>query len=481
MKDFINKVLERASGKNVDYADVRVVDRESEAIVVKNGNIEAISSSKDQGFGIRVLLNGAWGFASSSKLEQKELEKTVDLAISIAQASGLVKKETVILSPTEVIKDTHKTKFSKDPFKIPLNDKIKLLLEADRITRKHKEIKVALGSLNFFKETKTFASTEGSYIEQERIESGGAIVSTAVRGNDVQVRSYPANFGGDFATRGYEFIEALKLVENADRVAKEACMLLDAKPCPSKTTDVILGGSQLALQVHESIGHAIELDRVLGTEASYAGTSFLTLGKLNKLQYGSEIVNVFADATIEGGLGSFGYDDEGVKSQRTPIIKNGLFVGFLTSRETASKLNQKSNGTMRADGWNRIPLIRMININLEPGEGTLEEIIADTKEGIYMDTNRSWSIDNKRLNFQFGTEIAWEIKNGKLGAVLKNPTYTGITPEFWNSCDAIANKDYWHVWGIPNCGKGQPGQAAHVGHGTAPARFKNVRVGIAQC
>ena len=353
-----------------------------------------------------------------------------------------------------------------------------LLLEADKIMRKEREVRVSRASLHFLREKKTFSSTEGSHIEQERVESGGGITATAVKEGEVQVRSYPGNFGGDFTTRGYEFIESLKFTEHAERVGREACLLLGAKPCPSKETTLVLDGGQLALQVHESIGHPIELDRVLGTEASYAGTSFLTLDKLNSLPYGSEIVNVTADATLEGGLGTFAYDDEGVKAQRVPIIKNGLFVGYLTSRETASRVNGESNGTMRADGWNRIPLIRMTNINLEPGERTFEELIAEIKEGIYMETNRSWSIDNKRLNFQFGTEIAREIKDGKLGQMFRNPTYTGITPQFWGSCRAIANKDHWRIWGVSNCGKGQPGQSAHVGHGTAPAKFENVRVGI---
>jgi TldD protein len=216
----------------------------------------------------------------------------------------------------------------------------------------------------------------------------------------------------------------------------------------------------------------------MGTEASYAGTSFLTLDKLGSFQYGDPIVNITADATVAGGLGSFGYDDEGVPAQRTPIIRDGLFVGYLTSRETAVQLGQRSNGTMRADGWNAIPLIRMTNINLEPGEWEFEDLIADTDKGIYMSTNKSWSIDDKRLNFQFGTEIAYEIVNGKLGRMLRNATYTGVTPQFWHSCDAICNEKHWSVWGTPNCGKVLPSQVAHVGHGTAPARFRNVQVGV---
>ncbi len=239
-----------------------------------------------------------------------------------------------------------------------------------------------------------------------------------------------------------------------------------------------MDSSQLALQVHESIGHPIELDRILGTEASYAGTSFVKPEMVGHFRYGSDKVNVVADATISGGLGTFGYDDEGIRAQRVPIISQGIIVNLLTSRETAHHLGRESNGTMRADGWNRIPLIRMTNINLDPGEWTLEGMIADTEEGIFLTTNRSWSIDDQRINFQFGTEIGWEIKDGKLREMVKNPTYTGITPRFWNSCDAVANRDHWQMWGTPNCGKGEPGQVAHVGHGVAPARFRNVQVGV---
>jgi TldD protein len=240
------------------------------------------------------------------------------------------------------------------------------------------------------------------------------------------------------------------------------------------------------LQVHESCGHPIELDRVFGTEASYAGTSFLTPDKYNTLRYGSDIVNLTADATIPGGLGTFGWDDEGVPAQRVPIVRDGIFRGYLTSRETAQQLREivgdgapeASGGAMRADGWNRIPLIRMTNVNLEPGEWEFDDLIADTDDGIYMELNKSWSIDDKRLNFQFGTEIAYEIRSGKMGRMLKNATYTGITPQFWGSCDAICNENHWRVWGTPNCGKGQPGQVAHTGHGAAPARFRNVQVGV---
>lgn len=206
----------------------------------------------------------------------------------------------------------------------------------------------------------------------------------------------------------------------------------------------------------------------------------MTIDKLGSLKYGSSIINIVADSTIDGGLGTFGYDDEGVKACRSDIIKDGIHVGYLNSRETARVTKQAPNGCMRADGWNKIPLIRMTNINLEPGNCELDALIADTKNGILVDTNKSWSIDDKRLNFQFGQEIAWQIKDGKLGQIYKNPLYTGMTPQFWNSCDAICNNNHWHIWGIPSCGKGEPMQIAHVAHGAAPARFRNVKVGASK-
>lgn len=478
MKELAHRALNLAQLKGAAYGDIRIIHLVTERIDVKNGVVEGLSLHRDQGFGVRVLADGAWGFASSSRLTFQDIERITNLAVEIAKASALVKREGVELGPPEVHKDTYRTPVKSDPFSIPLEEKIALLLTADGEMRKVKGIAVAESGMIFIRENQIFASTEGSYIEQEVIESGAGLEAMATGEDEVQTRSYPNSFARHQATAGYEFIESMGLVENAQRIAEEAVALLTAKQCASGITTLILGGTQLALQIHESCGHPIELDRVMGTEASYAGTSFLTLEKLRDFRYGSAIVKITADATFPGGLGTFGYDDEGVPAQRTPIVKEGVFVGYLTSRETAAKIGQRSNGAMRADGWNRIPLVRMTNINLEPGEWTLEDLIADTGEGIFMDTNKSWSIDDKRLNFQFGTEIAYEIKKGRLGALLKNATYTGLTPEFWRSCDAICNRNHWQIWGTPNCGKGQPSQSAHVGHGAAPARFRNVRVGV---
>ena len=478
MKNLILNILDVAKLKGVTYADVRVVRRESEEIEVKNGKADALTHDEDFGFGIRILFRGAWGFACSSKVTRKEMEGVFGNALKIARASSKVKGKEIVFPIAPPVVDRYKTPVLVDPFDVNPEKKLALLLKADEVLRRNKRVKISEAFSGSYKTEKTFASTEGSYIEQEIVECGAGISATAIEGNDIQVRSYPNSFRGNFATRGYEWIEGLALTDHAERVAEEASQLLSAKPCPSKTTTLILDSSQLALQVHESIGHPIELDRILGTEASYAGTSFVKPEMVGQFRYGSDLINVVADATCPGGLGSFGYDDEGIRAQRVPILSRGVLVNLLTSRETAPLLGKGSNGTMRADGWNRIPLIRMTNINLEPGEWTLDQMIADTEEGLFLTTNRSWSIDDKRINFQFGTEIGWEIKGGRLGEMVKNPTYTGITPTFWNSCDAVGNQDHWQLWGTPNCGKGEPGQVAHVGHGTAPARFRNVQVGV---
>jgi len=478
LNELIDRALDLAKVKGAAYADVRIVRRSSQSIVVKNGAVGSLENYTSAGFGVRVIVDGAWGFASSATLDRKEVDRVTALAVQIAKASALVKLRPVYLGAPVTHVAKYRTPVKIDPFSVPLDKKLELLLAADAAMRAVKGILVTEASAAFIREDKTFGSTEGAYIEQEFIETGGGLEALAVGENDVQKRSYPNSFGRHQGTAGYELLEGLDLVSSAPRVAEEAVMLLSAPVCPSGVTTLILGATQLGLQVHESCGHPIELDRVMGTEAAYAGTSFLTLDKLGTFRYGSPVVNITADATIPGGLGTFGFDDEGVEAQRTPIIREGIFVGYLTSRESAAELGERSNGTMRADGWNRIPIIRMTNINLEPGDWEFDDLIADTDDGIYMEMNKSWSIDDKRLNFQFGTEVAYPIKNGKMGGLLKNATYTGITPRFWAGCDAVCNTKHWNVWGTPNCGKGQPPQVAHVGHGTAPARFRNVQVGV---
>ncbi len=479
MKDLTRKALDRARELGASYADIRVLDTEQERVRTRNGNVDSLASSRSKGFGVRVLYQGAWGFSSSALITEPEIQRVTQEAVSIARASAMVKRSRdVELAPLEPVVAKWESKVEEDPFQVKAEEKIELLLEADRLMRQEKGVRIASASTMALREDKVFASTEGSYVEQVKYETGAGIDAMAADRGELQRRSYPDSSGGDFASAGWEAVKNMDLPGHAQKVGREAVELLSAKQCPGLTTDLVLDGSQLTLQIHESCGHPIELDRVFGQEAAYAGTSFLTPEKQGAFRYGSDNVTIFADATIPGGLGSFGYDDEGVPAQRTPIVDKGIFVNYLSSRETSFELGQTSSGAMKADSWSRIPIIRMTNINLEPGDWTLDEIIRDTKEGIFMATNKSWSIDDKRLNFQFGTEIAYEIKDGSLGNMLKNANYTGITYEFWRSCDAVANRDEWHLWGLANCGKGEPGQVAHVGHGAAPARFRDVKVGV---
>ena len=479
MDQLLLSTLDTAKVKGAEYADIRSVETSQERFVVRNGAVETITRDESTGFGVRVLINGAWGFASSPDITPDNLNKTTALAIQIAKASASHNRNAVDLGPAVTSKGTYITPIEIDPFKIPLDQKIDLLLESDKSMASVKKIRSRLSSLVFIREHKIFANTEGAYTDQTIYESGGGIQSTAVGDSEVQRRSYPQMNGRQQGCAGWEYITSLDIPGNSEKTAMEAAALLTAESCPTDIiTDVIIGGSQLALQVHESCGHPIELDRVLGEEAAYAGTSFLTPDKLNNFSYGSEYVNITADSLRTPGLGSFGWDDEGVPSQTTPIVSSGQFVGYLMSRESASILGLTSNGCMRASSWNRLPMIRMTNVSLEAGTWSQDDLISDTDSGIFMETNRSWSIDDRRYNFQFGTEMGYEIKNGKIGKLLKNCTYTGITPEFWNSCDAVCNSDHWVMWGTPNCGKGQPGQIGHTGHGASPARFRNIRVGV---
>jgi TldD protein len=479
LKELIMSALDLARMRGAQYADVRVVNHREESLSVKDGIVEQVNSSETEGVGVRVLVNGAWGFSSSRNITKDEIELITAQAVAIAHASGLVSGEKVDLGPKVTSQGTYQTPVQIDPFNVSLEDKLALLLQADAEMGKVSGVRTRQTHATTLKQHKYFANSEGAFTEQTIIETGGGIQATAVGGSEIQIRSYPNAFARQQVTGGWEAMLSWDLPGNGQRIASEAIALLTADPCPSNiTTSLILGGSQLALQVHESCGHPTELDRVYGSEAAYAGTSFLTTEKLDKFHYGSPVVNLTADSVRPFGLGTFGWDDEGVPAQSSALVRDGLFVGYLMSRETASKLGRFSNGCMRASGWNRIPIIRMVNVCLEPGTWKLDDLIADTDDGIFMDSNRSWSIDDKRYNFQFGTEIGYEIKNGKMGRMLRNCTYTGITPEFWNSCDAVCNADHWVMWGTPNCGKGQPSQVAHTGHGTAPARFRNVKVGV---
>lgn len=475
MEDLAHKAIETALSSGAAYADIRIVELKDDNIITRNGKIRNVNIRESRGFGVRVIVDGAWGFSSNNEVSPSQIEMVTKEAVKIARASAKLKKRDLILAPAKPVRDTYKTPIRRDPFEVPLEEKIESLIEADkRVLSQSELIKVSTSRMRVHREDKVFANSEGSYITQEITWCGANTNAVAVGFGEVQDRSYD---GRNFNTGGYEIVEELNLPEKAEKIGEEAFKLLTAKNCPSMTTDVIIGGSQLALQIHESCGHPTELDRALGAEAAYAGTSFLTPDKLGKSRYGSNIVNFVADATAPRGLGTFGYDDEGVPAQKVYLVKEGVFVNYLSDRTYAGELGlPASSGASRASGWNRIPIVRMTNINLEPGTWGFDELIAETKKGIYVETNRSWSIDDKRLNFQFGTQIAYLIENGEFKDLVKNAVYTSITPVFWGSCDAICDDKHWRMWGTPNCGKGQPGQTMYVGHGTAPARFKNTRV-----
>ncbi len=475
--------LETARLRGATYADARIMDIRQRELSTKNGEVGTCAESESLGIGVRVVAAGSWGFASTDRMTRAGVQDCAARAVAIAKASALARTHKVAMAHETPHLDTWQNPYIKDPFRIPVEQQIALLLAADGEMRKVRGITLAETGMTFRRIDQLFVSSIGSVIQQVKMQSGAGIVATSFANNEIQRRSYPTSFSGQHLLQGYEAIEAMDLPGNARRLAEEAVALHSAAQCPEgEHSTIILESGQLGLQIHESIGHPIELDRVLGQEANFAGMSFLTLDKLGKLRYASEIVNVVADARLEHGpgLGTFAYDDEGVPAQCTPIITNGQFTGYLSNRETALAIGlPRSGGTMRCESWNRVPMIRMTNVSLLPGTWRFEDLIADTDHGILMDTNRSWSIDDRRYHFQFSTEIGWEIRGGKKTRMLKNCSYSGITTEFWNGCDAICSRDYWTLWGTPNCGKGQPQQVMGTGHGAAPARFRNVRVGVA--
>jgi TldD protein len=475
VRDLCGSAVDAAISAGASYADARAVLRRAQSVNTKNGRVENVSDVESEGIGVRVLVDGAWGFACDSRLTEDGARAAAARAAAFAKAAG--GRGAKSLAPPAAKSGEYRTPVRIDPFAISLGDKVALCLRAEEALR-HDDVKVTQCAVRALREHKVLATSDGAVIEQEIVESGGGVDAIAVADGGYQIRSYPSAHGGSSAQAGWEYVEELGLEREAPRVGEQAAALLRAEPCPAAVTTVVIDAEQMELQVHESVGHPIELDRVYGTEAAYAGTSFLKPSDLGSLRYGSEKMNITADSTTPGGLGSFAFDDEGVPARKEPIVVEGVLRGFLTSREFSERLGAGEGGSMRADGWNRMPLIRMTNLHLDPGEGSFDELLEGVDDGVYLETNKSWSIDDKRLNFQFGTQIAWEIKRGKLGRMLRDATYTGITPEFWGSLDAVAGPDEWHMQGLTNCGKGQPGQLAHVSHGASPARFRNVQVGV---
>lgn len=476
MKDFAKYALEVVSAEKVDYADVRLRTTKEERITTFNDVLRGLVNTDETGIGIRVLVNGRWGFAATPYLTKDEIEKTVKKAVSIAKAAAIVSQKPIILTKDKPAVGKFKTKIEKDPFSVPLPEKLALLTEIYEKAGKVKNIKKVMGMMYFKKMHQYFLSTEGADIENEIYLSAASYEATAVAKGDFQSRMYQ-----EFPrSAGYEWIEKQDLVSHAERIAEDANKKIVAKKGPVGKKDLILMPSHIALTIHESVGHPTELDRVLGWEANFAGISFATTEKRGRFQYASPIVNFVADNTLEGGLATWGYDDDGVPGKRWHIIKDGVLVNYGSTRDTAHYIgDSESFGCNRADSFASQPINRIPNLSLMPGEKklSLNDLIADTEDGILIDGRGSFSIDQRRYNFQFGGDMFYEIKNGKIVGELRDVIYQAITPQFWNSCDAICDETEWKMYGILNCGKGEPGQVAQMTHGASPARFRNIDVG----
>lgn len=470
------RVLDTVSKLGAAYGDVQFWNAESETIYVQSGVVRDVDSSTSLGYGVRALVDGAWGFAGSDRFGDG-LDQTAARAVAIARASATIARRVRAVTPTQKYVDTWATPVTLDPKSIPLGTRIDHLLQAEKAL--HVTKSVVFGYAFSWNEarTKEFYSTNGCAIVQQLEQSGAGTGCNAVGNGDTEFRSGPGDFGL-YQSGGWEVVERADLVNNAARYGEEAVRLLKAPVLPETTGHLILTGAVLNLQMHESIGHPLELDRSLGWEANFSGVSWVTPGQAGTVRYGSDLLNVSCDNTLPLGMATAGYDDEGTRTRAVPLIENGILRAFESSRDTAAETSLPETASVRAQDWASMPIVRMTNIALAPGEGTLDDIVADTKDGVLMDGIRSWSIDDHRLNFQFGPQLAWRIQNGKRTKLYRKPTYTGVTPRFWGGLDRVAGPAEWVVWGTPNCGKGEPEQAGRTTHACSHARFANVKMGV---
>jgi len=481
MLDLCTETVGLAEGRCA-YAEARHVALDEERLAVRDGRIDDAARSSSEGLGVRVRVGSGWGFAATRDATLAGATAALERALAIAEAQPTAPPTP--LAPVAPARGTWSSAWVQDPFELALEEKLAVLVAAEAALRAGGDARLArtVAEASARRERKAFASTEGAACTQHTLSCGAGIAAWAAGDGEVQVRSYPLAHGGDVRQAGWEHVRELDLEAHAPRVAAEAIELLTAPPLPAGTATIVLHGEQVALQVHESIGHALELDRILLGEASYAGTSWVAPDALGSLRYGSDQLTITADATLPGGLGTFGWDDEGVPAERTTLVDAGVLRAALSNRESAAAIGlERSGGCARADGFARQPIVRMTNVSLEPGAaGSLADLLTDTGAGFYLETNRSWSIDDRRLQFQFATEVAREIlPGGQLGRLYRNPSYAGITPQFWGSLDAVCSAADWRAWGLTNCGKGEPGQVMSVSHGTAAARFRDVQVGVA--
>jgi TldD protein len=471
--EFAELALKRIVASGAEYGDIRIQDSSTEHIEGEDRRIASIRDVRDTGFGVRVLYHGAWGFAASSILSLEEVPRVADLAVEIAKGSASVALEKVRLVPEPVHRDRIVTPCRIDPFSVPLEKKTDLLLNTMETLQRQSGIARSSASLWARRDTKVFISTEGSRIEWDLLAGQGECTAIALHEGRFSSRS----FNTPHLRKGYELIDEADLLREASRVAAQAVEKVKAPVVDAGEYDLVLDPEHLSLTIHESCGHPSELDRALGYEANYAGTSFLTPDKQGSFRYGSSDVSLVADNTEPETLAATGYDDDGVMCQQWDIVRNGVFVGYCTNREVAPKIGEsRSRGSNRADGWGNIPMVRIANIGLEPGSATVDQLIANVKHGIYIEGHGSYSIDQRRYNFQFGGDAFWLIENGRRTHMLRDVIYHGITPEFWNSCDGVADRSSRRRYGFITCGKGQPGQSGWMTHAASPARFRKIQV-----
>jgi TldD protein len=475
MKDLADLALDTARSRGAAYADIRICRYHDQYVGGRDTRIETVADVENMGFGVRALVDGAWGFACGFQLERNEIQRIAALAVAVARASSKLCKDPVRLVPEPAHQDVWQSPIQKNPFKIPIENKVDLILAINAEMLKVNGIKVAQSFFQFNEMWKYFANTDGSHIEQDIFLVSPTAIAVAVSENDSQTRQIQI----PPAQAGYEHIEAVDWITKARQAAEEAVRKVKAKNGPTGKKDLILLPSHLGLTLHESVGHATELDRALGWEANFAGTTFVSLDKRGALQYGSPLMNIVADKQLPNALATVGFDDDGVKTTRFDVVRAGRFVNYQTTRELARYAGDAaSNGCAYADSWSSFPIQRIPNLWLQAGAKplSLEQLIADTKDGLLFDGMGSFSIDHQRYNFQFGADGIWEIKDGKLGDMVKNVAYQAKTTDFWGALDAICSQEHWQNWGVYNCGKGEPMQTARMGHGSAPARFRGINV-----
>ncbi len=481
MLELANEALNLARSGGASYADVRVGRYRRQIIQTRERQVGSVTDEESYGLGIRTLVDGCWGFAATSTMTRPGVQSAARDAMTLSRAARTVQRRPVELAPTAPVTGTWITPVQRDPIEVPLEDKIALLLRANEAALKVKNVRFVSSGFQLLREVKTLVTSEGTNVTQTFIRVGPHFNATAIAPGDFQT------YEEELAPRGegWEYVESLNLPGNAERWASIAAEKLTAKSVEAGQYDLILEPTNLWLTIHESIGHPTELDRVVGQEANYAGTSFVAPPEktIGKLKYGPEFMNVQADRTQPGSLSRVAWDDEGVPADQWLIIEKGIFKDYQTIREQAKWIQhltgvQRSHGCSFAESWNAVQFQRMPNISLLPGERdiSLDDIVAATDRGIVIKNRGSWSIDNQRYNFQFSGQSYHEVRNGKIVGMLRDLAYQSNTPVFWNSMDMIGGKSSYWLGGAFNDGKGEPSQINSVSHGCPPCRFRNVTI-----